>query len=652
MATFTKTSQDAQTSRIPRRRGGMSSSTSRLVGRLLSYSLLLSGAVVMIFPLVWMALASFKPEWQILTTPPIWIPSQWEQVQGGDTAKEFPLWYTDVDGERMKVLEIGTRRYTSVVDVTQIPDLVSVPADQLSGATPETFGDVRLNARTWRAEDGPRQVVALARDGDNLVVAPVETLLDHAERRPLDEVNAGARVRATIDDYTFLGREAPDGEGVLIQIGPEWQSVIVVPVEAARDAFLVAEDAPVDPQFVTVGETELPLYALRDRPADERYVLLSVEAWQPIIELDQLETAHLTVAPDRLAGEPEIRAFGAAVKMPVDTLTHEDGTTQEVIILQEQTARSLVIPVEEASTLQLAPVSKRLGEPFVRNIDRVPVRYIDNYEEDGRQKSVALVGSRVTMALVAPQAIVSQAFDVQQKALDRVLHIRFRYENYIEAMSKNLGGANFVTFFKNSTIVVALNLVGHYFSVILVAYAFARLRAPGKNVLFLILLSTMMLPFPVLLIPTYEIFQTFGMLNTLWPLFVRAFFGNAFLIFLLRQFFMSIPRELEEAAIIDGANTLQVLWHVMLPLSKPALATIGIFTFWWHWNAFLEPFVYVNSVKNFTVSLGLAFFKGQYVYNFHWLMAAGMVAIIPVITIFFFAQRYFIEGIQLTGLKG
>ena len=210
----------------------------------------------------------------------------------------------------------------------------------------------------------------------------------------------------------------------------------------------------------------------------------------------------------------------------------------------------------------------------------------------------------------------------------------------------------FFLYLWNTAYITLASIVGKVISITLVAFAFARLQWRGRDAVFLLMLSTMMLPFPVLLIPTYEIFNKLGMLNTLWPLFIRSFFGNAFLIFLLRQFFMSIPRELEEAAVIDGANTLQVLWSVILPLSKPALATIGIFTFWWNWNAFLEPFVYVNSVKNFTVSLGLAFFKGQYVYNFHWLMAAGMVAIIPMILIFFFAQRYFIEGIQMSGLKG
>lgn len=630
----------------------LSLSTGHVVGKIASYTALVLGALVMIFPLFWMLTASFKPEWQILTQPPIWIPSEWEQVRAGDTAKEFPLWYaTAPDGSRMTVFEIGARRYTTVADVTRIDGLISVPAGELSDPKPATIDGVSLNVRTWSSNDGPRKVVALARDGDNLVVAPVESLAGLAERRPLDEVNARDRANVEIDDVRYTGRAADDEGGVLVQAGPETQLDVVAPRDVAEAAFLAAEDAPINPEFFPIGNTELQLYRLKDHPEDEWYVLLSLEAWQPIIDLDELQDESLVVSASQLTGETAPRAFGD-VSMPVNTVALEDGTAQDVIVIDHLEDRVLVIPADSVDTLRLAPVSNNLGDPFVQRINTFPVRYIDDYEVGRDQISVALIGDRQTKALMAPQSAIADVFDVPGRSLERVLHVRLRYENYLEAMSKNLGGATFFTFFKNSGIVVALNLIGHYFSVILVAYAFARLRAPGKNILFLILLSTMMLPFPVLLIPTYEIFNSFGMLNTLWPLFIRSFFGNAFLIFLLRQFFMGIPRELEEAAVIDGANTFQVLWSVILPLSKPALATIGIFTFWWNWNAFLEPFVYVNSVKNFTVSLGLAFFKGQYVYNFHWLMAAGMVAIIPMILIFFFAQRYFIEGIQMTGLKG
>jgi ABC-type glycerol-3-phosphate transport system permease component len=310
-----------------------------------------------------------------------------------------------------------------------------------------------------------------------------------------------------------------------------------------------------------------------------------------------------------------------------------------------------VIPIDAATTLRLTPLGK-LAQPFVANMDGMSVSYRDDYVEHDERQSVAIVGDRRDMTLVVPQSAVSKAFDVPSESLTAVLVPNFSIQNYVDALSKDLGGANFITFFRNSGLLVALNLIGHFLSVTIVSYAFARLRAPGKNFLFMVLLSTMMLPFTVMLIPQFEIFQAMGMIDTLWPLFIRSFFGNAFLIFLLRQFFMAIPIELEEAARIDGANTLQVLVRIILPLSLPALATVGIFTFWWTWNSFFEPYVYLSSPQNYTVSLGLAFFKGQYNTSFHLLMAASMVVILPIIAAFFFAQRYFIEGIQMTGLKG
>lgn len=627
----------------------LSKSTGRRVRLTITYVLLVLGAITMAFPLVWMLLASFKPEWQILTNPPIWIPSEWIHAQAGDTTKEIPLWYVDdAEGERVRVFDIGTRRYTTVVDVDALADaMVAVPPDDLSEARAEEIGDVVLNVR--RHKDGG-EVVALARDGQNLVVAPVEAVVEAAQRLPLDYVNSGDRAALTVGDFRFQAREL-EAEGLtVVPLGPESQLTVVVPEDAAADVFLVDPEALGDFEYFPIGETDLPLYALDGYPEDQRFIQVGLETWQPVLDLDEALEYGFTVPTGDLPGTPEMRRFEQAT-LPVYTLTGEDGTAQEVVLLTQTGPNSMVLPVEQADTIRLSPLEK-LAFPFVKTVSGVSLRFLDDYFEQGEKESVGIVGSRVDMAMMAPQSAIDDAFDVDSGSLDRVLKIRFRYENYTEALSRDMGGATFATFYKNSVIVVALNLLGIYLSVTPVAYGFARLHAPGKNTLFLVLLATMMLPFPVLLIPTYEIFRTLGMINTLWPLFIRSFFGSAFFTFLLRQFFMNIPRELEEAARIDGANTLQVLWNVMLPLSKPALMTIGIFTFWWNWNSFFEPFVYVNSIKNFTVTLGLAFFKGQYVYSFHWLMAAGMTTILPIIILFFFAQRYFIEGIQLTGLKG
>lgn len=625
---------------------------SRHMGRALIYLILFVGGTIMLFPLFWMFTSSFKPEWQILAQPPIWIPSTWIHAPAGNTTQDFPLWWvTNPAGEQEEVIKIGVRRFTTVIDAGNLPELISVPADQLTAAQALTVDDVVLNVRTWMPPEGAsQQVVALARDGDNLVVATVDALKSIATIRPLDEVNAGSRANLDVNGYRFQGRELAEEGITLIALGPESELTVVAPDDVAAAAVLVPAWELQDAGVAPFGSTEFPVYSLEGQPSDEKYVLLSAESWQPIIDLAQARTAGFAVENSAL-GEPEIRIVNGTPDMPVASATMEDGSVREVVLLVETSSRSFVMPVEDATTLRLAPLGK-LAQPFVANMGGVSVGYREDYVEREERQAIAIVSQRRDMALIAPQEAVTSAFDVPSQSLSAVLEVNFSVQNYIDALSKDLGGATFFTFFRNSALLVVLNLIGHFLSVTLVAYAFARLRAPGKNFLFMVLLSTMMLPYPVMLIPTFEIFQKFDMINTLWPLFIRSFFGNAFLIFLLRQFFMAIPMELEEAARIDGASTLQVLRKIILPLSAPALATVGIFTFWWTWNSFFEPYVYLSSPQQYTVSLGLAFFKGQYNTSFHLLMAASMVVILPIILIFFFAQRYFIEGIQLTGLKG
>ncbi len=628
----------------------VSQSSGRIIGRVFTYTLLLIGAIIMFFPLFWMFTASFKPQWQIFTQPPIWIPSEWIEVRAGNTPEGLPTWYANSpDGQRQEVIKIGTRRYTNAVDVAALQNVTSVPSNQLSSAQPTPVGNLTLNVRTWTAGDGSTQpVVALGRDGDNLIIAPVTALGQAIQQMPLDTVNTAKRKEVKVGDFTLQAREI--GSASLLPIGPETQLTVVALKDVASKAILVDSAALTKAENAPIGKTEIPTYTLADHAADERFVALTSEAWQPIIDLNEVTQFGLTVPNSQLSTDTEAQVFqGAQIRVRV--LTQDDGQQVKVVELIRSSERSFVIPADRASTLRLTPLGK-LALPFVMNIGGTSVQYRDDYEENGKRYAVAIVGARREMSVVVPQAAVTDAFDVPNQAITPVLIPRFSVQNYVDALSKDLGGATFVTFFRNSALLVLLNLIGHFLSVTVVAYGFARLRAPGQSFLFLLLLSTMMLPFPVLLIPTYEIFRGLGMIDSLWPLFIRSFFGNAFLIFLLRQFFMAIPRELEEAARIDGANTLRVLWNVMLPLSKPALATIGIFTFWWTWNSFFEPFVYLTSVRNYTVSLGLAFFKGQYTTSYHLLMSASMVATLPIIVIFFFAQRYFIEGIQLQGLKG
>jgi ABC-type glycerol-3-phosphate transport system permease component len=223
-----------------------------------------------------------------------------------------------------------------------------------------------------------------------------------------------------------------------------------------------------------------------------------------------------------------------------------------------------------------------------------------------------------------------------------------QWSNYSEALTY----VPFGRFTINTFVIAVLTIVGHVLSCTVVAYGFARLRAPGKKTLFIVLLSTMMLPYPVTMIPIYVGFKTVGWINTFLPLVVPAFFGNPFYIFLLRQFFLTIPPDLEEAARIDGANTLQTIWNVILPVVRPAMATVAIFTFQEAWRDFLPPLIYLHDQSKYTVSLGLSFFRSNYDIRWNYLMAASLVTMLPVVVVFFVAQKSFIEGITLTGIKG
>lgn len=213
----------------------------------------------------------------------------------------------------------------------------------------------------------------------------------------------------------------------------------------------------------------------------------------------------------------------------------------------------------------------------------------------------------------------------------------------------------FAQFYRNTAFITFGSMVGAVFSSAIVAFAFGRLRAPGKDLMFVIVLATMMLPGQVTLIPLYLLFNKIGWVNTYYPLIIPSYFGGgAFNIFLLRQFFMTIPSEMDDAAKMDGCGFFSIFWKLILPLSRPALATVAIFHFMWQWNDFFTPLIYLNDLQKFTVSLGLAFFRGSGMGSgrLDWMMAASVTALIPCLALFFVAQRLFIQGIVITGVKG
>ncbi|MDX1416151.1 MAG: carbohydrate ABC transporter permease [Candidatus Promineifilaceae bacterium] len=210
----------------------------------------------------------------------------------------------------------------------------------------------------------------------------------------------------------------------------------------------------------------------------------------------------------------------------------------------------------------------------------------------------------------------------------------------------------FGRFLINSVILVVFNIVGQVISTTLVAYGFARLRFPGKNVLFLILLATMMVPSQVTLVPQFILFARLGWVNTYLPLILPAFTGSPFLIFLMRQYMMTIPMDLDESARIDGASRLQILRHIIAPIAFPGIVLVTVFTFTDVWTDFMGPLIYLNDPEKFTVTLGLSFFQGAKETSWHLLMAGSLMAMIPPMILFFIAQRRLLGGLAAAGIKG
>ncbi len=225
---------------------------------------------------------------------------------------------------------------------------------------------------------------------------------------------------------------------------------------------------------------------------------------------------------------------------------------------------------------------------------------------------------------------------------------RFAWDNFSNA----LGFFPFRQYLFNTVEICVSTVAGTLISNSLIAYGLSRINWPGRNLVFILLLSTLLLPSQVTLIPLFIMFAHIGWVDTYLPLVVPAYFGNAFFMFLLRQFFMSIPAELGDAVRVDGGSEWTIFTRIMLPLSIPALATVALFAFINSWNDFLGPLVYLQTQSKYTLAIGLNTFLGQYGSEWSWLMAASALVFIPIVVLFFFTQRTFIQGITLTGSKG
>lgn len=277
-------------------------------------------------------------------------------------------------------------------------------------------------------------------------------------------------------------------------------------------------------------------------------------------------------------------------------------------------------------------------------------RFIYAIPVDGEIRELALLQKKGPVGTFVNPGNLDEQYELEVQTGERIYEIRLHWENYPRALTAR----PFDRYAINSLMFVGFSTIGTVLSCTLVAYGFARFRAKGLGVLFLLLLSTIMLPGQVTLIPQFVLFKEIGWYDTLYPLIVPAFFANAWNVFLLRQYFMTLPLELDDAARIDGCGPMRILWYVILPQSIPALATVAIFHSLWAWNDFYYPLIYLQSDDNYTVSLGLQLFNSAYGggKDMTGMMAASTVVLLPSILIFFFAQRLFIQGVVISGIKG
>ena len=280
----------------------------------------------------------------------------------------------------------------------------------------------------------------------------------------------------------------------------------------------------------------------------------------------------------------------------------------------------------------------------------------------GSQRFIKLMQNVVVYAILIAASfaflfplywMASTSLKVQEHVMDlppQMFPDPIDWANYPETLTAP--GFDFLNLLRNTMTYAVLETIGIVIACTLAAYGFSRLRWPGRNSFFLLTLGTMMIPGAVTLVPEFLLFNSLGWTGSMLPLIVPGYFGSAFNIFLLRQFFMTIPMELSEAAIVDGANHWKILVRIVLPLAKPVLATVTLFEFLYCWTDFMGPLIYLNREELYTLSIGLYAFRERWVIRYDLMMAAAMIVTIPILVLFFFAQRTFIEGITLTGIKG
>jgi ABC-type glycerol-3-phosphate transport system permease component len=560
----------------------------KAIGKAVTHGLLLVGCVVFSFPFVWLLSTSFKHSEEVFTYPPKWVPS----VPGRIVQSPY------VTAESFEEV----KRPTSI-DKARWPDLWQKLEAAIWEKGRPMLGEDRvvgLDAETLRREFVRGLWVVTSRGvpreawegGDEQIVAAVAERVDveRAEEVWGSIYRCVALRDMTVKDVHLVERALGEEENYLELWRPE---------EGSR---------------VTCTRRAIQRTAGLEEPL--------------VIEYDLADSDRVAVV--------------ASLPLPVPP---EEFLSITVPIRQDRSWHRFRFDLEMDGTRYVPEHHLYLGQ---YRWQEVTFKLKSKDPSDERNVGVwPLVPSKQTSTFSEPGKF-RLTFAIERTS--RIGAIWHKYtSNYRDAY---IAAEHRWNYLFNSVYLVVLNVVGQVLSCSLVAYAFARLKWPGRDIMFAVLLATMMLPPQVTMVPVFIVFKHLGWYNTLKALWVRSFLGSAFFIFLLRQFMKTIPVELEDAAKIDGCGFFGVYWKIMLPLLKPALAAVAIFTFMGTWNNFMGPLIYLNDQRLYPLALGLFDFRSQYGSEYGMLMAASTLMTLPVIAMFFMAQRHFIQGVTLTGMKG
>lgn len=560
----------------------------KIGGRFSTHGVLLVGCVLFIFPFVWLVGTSFKYAEEVYVYPPKWIPS----VPGGQVRS--PL----VSGDLLKRLEppAGMSRdrwkplWPRIVDALWAKAEPMLGPERLGQLEPDSVKPIVAHGLWDNVSPGVR--AAAWEESDDAIV---KTLVDRVDETRLEDV-----WRLCFRSVAFRPPFVTTRDRIEYALA-DLDANVLDRWKAETDTIELKRQ-----DIALLKDQVKPLVLHYNLAKDSKAVVSGVFPLPPG-ETDLLSVT-LPIHHDRTWNRLTI-----AVDVAGKRYVNEDMQCLQMYLWQEMTFKRKDLDDRDERSQGVWPL---VEDPEAKGIFNKPNEF------------------KVTVTLRRDNPVA--------KAWNKYT------QNYRNAW---VAGSLWDLYIYNTIYLVLLTVLGQVLSCSLVAYAFARLHWPGRDVLFLILLSTMMLPAQVTMIPVFLIFKELGWYNTLKPLWVPAFLGTPFFIFMLRQFMRGIPKSLEEAARIDGCGYFGTYRQIIMPLMKPALAAVGIFTFMGTWNEFMGPLIFVNDQRLYPLALGLFDLKAEYGGDFGMLMAASTIMVLPVVALFFFAQRYFIEGVTLTGMK-